>query len=371
MSDDNLITLAIHTRERALAISRILEQSGIPVTLEDVDATGGKESIGVRVKIPSSDLPLALHISENEVLRLSNILEMKMMGVSNTLLIPIDFSPKSLTACSVAFGFARTLGLHPVILHVYTASGFPGQLDSSDDFDGEITDVEMIDAIGKQARGRMKDFARKINSAKERGELPEIKFSTVLREGVPDDVIRTYVKEHRPALVVMATRGKDQKESELIGSVTAEVLDSCRVPVFAVPDNYSDSPIEAIRRVTFLCNLDDLDIIAMDTFVRIFSYRAMEVLLTPISDKGAADINRRLKGMADYFTAHYPEMQFTPMNVSLKSFRADLEREVEKRHIQGIVVPNKKKNVFSRLFNPGIAHRILFERDVPLLAIPV
>ena len=36
-----------------------------------------------------------------------------------------------------------------------------------------------------------------------------------------------------------------------------------------------------------------------------------------------------------------------------------------------IVVPNKKKNVFSRLFNPSLAHKILFAADIPMLVIPV
>jgi nucleotide-binding universal stress UspA family protein len=36
-----------------------------------------------------------------------------------------------------------------------------------------------------------------------------------------------------------------------------------------------------------------------------------------------------------------------------------------------IVVPNKKKNLLSRVFNPGLAHRLLFHADIPMLVIPV
>ena len=41
------------------------------------------------------------------------------------------------------------------------------------------------------------------------------------------------------------------------------------------------------------------------------------------------------------------------------------------RGVQMLIVPNKKRNILSRLFNPGIAHKILFERDMPLLSAPV
>ena len=38
-----------------------------------------------------------------------------------------------------------------------------------------------------------------------------------------------YAKENKPEMIVMGTRGAGKKEKELIGSVTAEVLDSCRL----------------------------------------------------------------------------------------------------------------------------------------------
>jgi nucleotide-binding universal stress UspA family protein len=40
-------------------------------------------------------------------------------------------------------------------------------------------------------------------------------------------------------------------------------------------------------------------------------------------------------------------------------------------NIDLIVVPNKRKNVFARFFNPGLAHRILTNADLPLLVIRV
>jgi len=36
-----------------------------------------------------------------------------------------------------------------------------------------------------------------------------------------------------------------------------------------------------------------------------------------------------------------------------------------------VVVPNRRRNAFSRLFNPGLAHKLLFRTDIPMLVIPV
>ena len=46
--------------------------------------------------------------------------------------------------------------------------------------------------------------------------------------------------------------------------------------------------------------------------------------------------------------------------------------EIEKvKHIDMIAMPNKKKNVFSRMFNPGLAHKILINADIPMMVIPI
>ena len=42
-------------------------------------------------------------------------------------------------------------------------------------------------------------------------------------------------KEYRPVIIIMGTRGKNQKDIDLIGSVTAEVIERSRVPVLAIP----------------------------------------------------------------------------------------------------------------------------------------
>ena len=61
----------------------------------------------------------------------------------------------------------------------------------------------------------------------------------------------------------MGTRGFGKKEKELIGSVTAEVLDTCRYPVFSIPEDAPLRTISDVRNIAFICNLDQDDILAI------------------------------------------------------------------------------------------------------------
>ena len=64
-SANRLITVAIHTYDKAVALRSLLESEGIKVTLQNVNLEQPTVSSGIRVRILESDLPLALRIIEN------------------------------------------------------------------------------------------------------------------------------------------------------------------------------------------------------------------------------------------------------------------------------------------------------------------
>lgn len=379
MASERFITLVIHTYDRAITLRKILESHGIKVKFENLVVSGTHIASGVRVKIPESDLPLALKIVESGDNYAAAKLEMKMSGYSDSILVPVDFSPYSMLAVKVAFDIASKLERHPIILHSYATPYFMGALDYADPLDmdmeaasgSEMTELMAGRDIRKEAEKMMSDFRKEIESAQADGSLPDIKFSVTLNEGVPEDVILEFCRLTPPSLVVMATRGKEKKEEDLVGSVTAEVLDSCRVPVIAVPDNYKFVSLKSIKKVVYFCNLDQHDIIAFDSIMRLLNYAVTDFTLVPVNDRAGSKILKKVNALKEYFTKTYPTATFSSEVFSDKNFSSDLEKYVKEKNIEFLVVPNKKKNIFSRLFNPGIAHRILFERDMPLLALPV
>ena len=58
--EDRLVTLAIHTYEKAVILKSILETEGIEVYIQNVKQIQPVDSAGVRVRIKESGLPHAL-----------------------------------------------------------------------------------------------------------------------------------------------------------------------------------------------------------------------------------------------------------------------------------------------------------------------
>ena len=56
---------------------------------------------------------------------------------------------------------------------------------------------------------------------------------------------------------------------------------------------------------------------------------------------------------------------------NLKKFSDDIDSFISQHDIRMTIVPNKKTNIFRRIFRPTLAHRCLFQRDLPMLILPV
>lgn len=373
---DKLITLVIHTPQRAERLNQVLKAHAINAVLEEVDVDTLKSgSRPLKVMVSKDKLMLALKLLESGDLVSAPLALGSMTGVGRSLLIPVDFSAASNIAVKVGCFLASKFNVEPVVLHSYV----PPQFSPANIYDDQLDPTEMPDLadvgedlmIHNAEASRLSKFKRQIEASQKVGDVVDIKFSTSLLEGIPEQVIIDYCRSNNPILVVMATRGKDKKESDLVGSVTAEVIDSCRVPVLAIPDNYLPVGAENIRRVAMLCCFTTLDFVAVRGLMRTFDYPATDIYLMPADGSSSPGVQRKLENLRKYFGDVYPTASFHVSTLDTKHFDDSMSHLLDQHHIQLIIVPNKKSNALSRFFHPTLAHKILFERDIPLLVLPV
>ncbi len=370
MTEDRLITVAIHTYDRAVGLKSLLETEGVHAVLQNVNLSHPVVSSGVRVRIFERDLPLALRIIENaEIFKPQIASEPEKKA---EIMVPIDFSDYSRQACQVAFQLAFTHKASIFLLHSFVDPYISKTLQLTDSLSYDIAEEQARESFEREADKLMAEYAQQLRDKIKRGELPPVKFSTEVTEGVPEEVIDQYAKDRNPILIVMGTRGAGKKERELVGSVTAEVLDTCRYPVFTVPETVVMSSPADIHNVVFFSNLEQADILALDAMYRIFSIDHFHVTLVNIpSKKQPVDVSQSIRSLERYCNDNYPAYTFSIETLTISNLEEDFKRITSQHPTDLIVVPNKKKNIFARLFNPGIAHRLLFHSDIPMMVIPV
>lgn len=366
---DSRVVLAAHTPDFALRLVNLLNARGIDADIESCDVADYKNDTVVCVTVRVRDLRKALELTENPDIYFRTF-ESVSAGKGRNVLIPVDFSPFSLTAVKVGFQFAERLSSRPVLLHAYPDPAFSDEvLSNYDDIISQENMEEDRFRFEKSASLAMKAFRAKIEENIIYGLIPDRKFSSALSEGIPEEVILDSARISPPAIIVMATRGIHKKAADVIGSVTAEVMDSCRNPIFTVPENYSLDTIDGIRNIAFVCSLSGRDVMAMSVFNSFFPACDCNITLIPVQEKG--NVKGRVDSLKSVLKNSFPHINFDSRIFRPEELRSGFENFYHEAGIQLIIAPNRKRNIFTRLFNPGIAHRILFEKDVPMLVVPV
>ncbi len=371
MIEDRLITVAIHTYEKAVALKNLLEHEGVMSVLQNVNLTNPVVSSGVRVRIRENDLPLALRIIENYEIIIDNSPSDDSV---KTVLVPVDFSDYSFRAACLAFDIAYRHKAKISLLHSFINPALTKRVQLTDSLSFEFSETqEIAKKLIKIARDSMDKMETQLKQLIKAGELPPVKFASEIHEGVPEDVINEVAKNVNPMLIVMGTRGADRKEEELIGSVTAELLDTCRFPVFTVPESTALFKVNEVNHIIFFSNLEQEDILALESLYRLFRDLPIEMTIVHIpgkkerSDSGTA----AMQSLLEYCQQHYPHFEFVTENIRLNNILDDFHKIVLAHQTNLIALPNKKRNVFFRFFNPSLAHRLLLNADVPMIVIPV
>lgn len=375
MEEDRLITVAIHTYDHAVALKNMLEREGVTAVLHNVNLSTPVVSSGVRVRIKESDLPQALRIIENsEIFAPKKECAQSADDAEPIILVPVDFSDYSMKATVMAFDVAYRHKARIMLLHSFINPALSKRVQLTDSFSFELAESQEVgNALMRAARITMDLFETQLRQRIKDGEIPPVKFSNLITEGVPEDVINETAKTLSPILIVMGTRGADRKEEELIGSVTAEVLDSCKFPVFSIPENISLERVSDISHLIFFSNLEQEDLLAIEAIYRLFVHTHLEITIVHVPGKKELSSSDRkaIKSLVEYCRNHYPSFTFNSDEIALGTLGDDYRRIAREHKVNLVALPNKKRNVFFRFFNPSLAHRLLLHADIPMLVIPV
>lgn len=372
--EDKLVTLAILTYAKAQILKNVLENEGIETYIHNVNQIQPVVSSGVRLRIKESDLPRALKITESSAWLSESVVgekESEVEKVSNKILIPVDFSNYSLKASEFGFNLAKTENAEVIMLHVYFTPIYAASLPYGDVFNyqSQISDEETARTIIQKVHADLNDLSDKIKEKISSGEFPDVKFSCILREGIPEEEILRYAKEQRPKIIIMGTRGKNQKDIDLIGSVTAEVIDRSRTAVLAIPENTPFKEFSEVKRIAFITNFDQRDLVAFEAFFNAWKSFHFSVSLIHLTESKDTWDEIKLAGIKDYFEKQYPGLEIHYDVVMNDNLLKGLDQYINDNQIDIITLTSYKRNIFARLFNPGIARKMIFHSDTPLLVI--
>jgi nucleotide-binding universal stress UspA family protein len=363
---DRLITIATDHYTAAEVLKARLESAGIGCYLKNVNLLQGAVSEGVKIQIRESDVEKAMRI----ILELKSMQEQKEakdLKEIRRILVAVDFSEYSKTACLYALKLAHKYGADLKILHVFYApivDLVPITDAYSIQVDMDINLKEMED----QAKNKLHDFVAEIRQKALEEGMGDIRINYALQEGIVEDEIATMIKSYKPGIVVLGTKGKGERQGEIIGSVVYRVLDRSKVPVLAIPDTTRVDDFSDVKNIVYATEFDESDYTAIRRLIFIVSAFDVKIHCVHIS-KSAGDKWDKVKmdNLKEYFQIVNPAVKVECSFIQGENPMASLEAFCQTNKINIIALTNRKRGLLQKLFNPGLAKKLIHSSNLPLL----
>lgn len=367
--EEKIVTLATNSYQHAHILKSILEAEGIECFLQNANVIEGAFNMSVKIRIRESDLEEAIRIIEQIELSGIEKLDEKKAGRPQKprILLPVDFSDYSDKAADMALEWAGRLKAEITVLNVY----FNPILNTLPFSEAYVYDTNLDQLLldnEQQAESDMQEFIKKFKDKRKSLGAENIVIKHKLVRGVAEDEIIRFSEDYNPTLIILGTRGRDRKASDLIGSVTAEVMEMARAPVLAVPEDFHFQGIDKIKNVLYATNFEESDFKALDKLEKIVKPLDVRIFFVHVGPQADSQWDRlRLDGLKNYMKKRFPDTDVVCDYIENEDFWIGLEGFIHDKKIDIISFTTRRRNLFSRLLNPSVAKKMLFHTNTPML----
>jgi nucleotide-binding universal stress UspA family protein len=367
--EDKLITIAIHNYARAEIIRTRLEAEGVECYLKNINLIHSVISGGVKVRVHQRSLEKALRIVEklseqfrDEYLEDQNISSRSVQRI----LVPIDFSDYSVNACKYAIGLAEKLNAEIKLMHVYY-NPVVNSMPLTDTYYYQVNMDEVIREIEIRAKENMDEFYMDLKDKIEKDKIEGVKIDFSLVRGIASEEIIAKSKEYKPDVIIIGTRGKGDRENDLIGSVTAKIIEDTKVPVLVIPE---DSLYQGITTISILyaTNFDDSDYKAIKKLMNVLSPFDIRLYCVHIGTEDSNVWDKvKMDSLKDKLLKEYSDYEIECSIIETDDFFAGVQDLIREKKIDILSLVTHKRNLISKLLNPSTTRKVLFHTNIPFL----
>jgi nucleotide-binding universal stress UspA family protein len=367
--EDKLITIAIHNYARAEIIRTRLEAEGVECYLKNINLIHSVISGGVKVRVHQRSLEKALRIVEklSEQFRDDYLEDQNISSRSvQRILVPIDFSDYSVNACKYAIGLAEKLNAEIKLIHVYY-NPVVNSMPLTDTYYYQVNMDEVIREIEIRAKENMDEFYMDLKEKIENDNIEGVKIDFSLVRGIASEEIIAKSKEYKPDVIIIGTRGKGDRENDLIGSVTAKIIEDTKVPVLVIPEDSLYQGIATIN-ILYATNFDDSDYKSIKKLMNVLSPFEIRLYCVHIGTEDSNVWDKvKMDSLKDKLLKEYGDYEIECSIIETEDFYIGVQDLIREKKIDILSLVTHKRNLISKLLNPSTTRKVLFHTNIPFL----
>lgn len=363
---ESLVTLATDHYTSAEVLKARLEAAGIECFLSNVHLIQGAAPEGVKIRIRSEDVEKALRLM-SEWKAEQEYADRKNPKAVRRVLVPVDFSDYSRNACMYALSLAQKIKAEIKILHVYYAP-IVDLVPITDAYSIQVDMDINLREMETNAKKSLISFVSDIRKTAAELKMESVKIGYALREGIIEDEIARMARDYNPGIIVLGTKGKGEKQSDIIGSVVYRVLDRTRVPVLAIPEHSKYDTTSGVKNIAYATEFDDSDFVAIRRLLNILSEFDVKVHCVHLSKDAKRSWDEvRMENLKDYFRKIHKDIEVHCHLLEGDDNIKEVESFAEEFKIDLFSLVNRKRGLLARLFRPGLTRKLIYQSTIPLL----
>lgn len=339
------------------------------LTDEGFETSNNNFPQGIKLKVRANDTEKAirtiLHIHKeydlDKIEQDSSVKEMK------KILVPIDFSKYSINACKFAVGLAEKINAEINFLYVYYNPDDIGPDKHTTSWEKHAKYVSE-EAFSK-AQDSLLEFSNGLKKHIPVESLLKVKIHYSLLKGSPGNVIINLCERYKPDVIIMGPKGKDEKKSAFIGSVTTKVIDKTKFPVLTIPKSAVYSDIKKIN-IMYATNFNEADNSSLNKLLNITSPFEKEIHCVHIDVHNDPHQQSKVDKLNQLF-----EKEYSKYKIECKIFESNniidgFDEFTEKNNIDIISFSKPKRSLFYKLFHPSNLEKLVSTEKLPMLIFP-
>lgn len=366
-STEKITIIARYSNSRALLLKSKLEAEGIECFLSHQNLLQAAVSGGVEIKVRKSDVEKALRVVElnKEQHGKQKEASVRTLRSVRKILVPVDFSDASLSACSFALGLAAKLKAEIKLLHVF----YNPVLDIAPFDTSHAYQVNLVNYLHETEQNSRHQLIKLVKELRQqvKSSNPELKISYTLSNGLAAEEIASTAAKFKPGLIILGTRGIGNQTGGFLGSVTSKLIGKTGIPVLAIPGQSKFSSLEKIKHVMYATDFDESDHLAISKLINLLHPFNVSLHCVHISVGVKKSWDKfKMDGLRAFIENGYDKYPAKCEILVSNDVINGIETYIRDNNIDIIALTNHNRGLLSGLFTPSITKKVLKRITKPL-----
>lgn len=273
--------------------------------------------------------------------------------MSNSILVPTDFSKNASNALDYAITLAKKEKAKILLLHAFHVTYI------TPDVPAEFMATE-IENAEKMAVKKMKSLYEKVKHE-------NIECEVFLRQDAAVDLIMEVAQDKNPEFIIIGTTGASGLEDIIMGNITATVISKAKCPVIAVPEKAS---FKHIKHITYATDYLISDLDALKKLVEIAKLFKATITVVHISNEVFTHENEE-QFMNKFKAKVKKKIKYENIAYKLiygQNFINTLEEYIHHESSDLLAMSTHHQSIYDKVFGKSNTKKMSYHSTIPLLA---